>query len=142
MKGKRKMTPILDKKEFYKMLLRDRYPVAKLEFPTENGRGSVEFIPTPLGVLLRVHLQGGRLKEIKMYNRNLGDFALQNVFCGENLVCIDDGSYISISSKIKIEDVIGRSFLIKLEDINVIARAEFVSRRRSNIDKSQSMVYN
>ena len=136
------MTPILDKKEFYKMLLRDRFPVAKIEFPTESGSGRVEFVHTPLGVLLHIFIEGEKLNEIKMYNRNLGDFALQNVFCGENLVCLDDGSYVSVSSKIKIEDVIGRSFLIKLEDMNVIARAEFVSRRATNIDKSQSMVYN
>ena len=136
------MMTILDKKDFYKMLLRDRFPVARIEFPTENGRGSVEFIPTPLGVLLHVYLQGGKLKEIKMYNRNLGNFALRNVFCPENFTDIGDGSYVSVSSKIKIEDVIGRSFLIKLEDMNVIARAEFVSRRATNIDKSQSMVYN
>ncbi len=136
------MTPILDKKEFYKMLLRDRLPVARIEFPTENGRGSIEFIHTPLGVLLHVYLYGGRLQEIKMYNRNLGGFALQNIFCGENLVYMDDGSYISLSGKLKIEDVIGRSFLIKLDDMNVIARAEFVSRRSTNVDKSQSMVYN
>ncbi len=136
------MTPILDKKEFYKMLLRDRFPVAKIEFPTEKGSGRVEFIHTPLGVLLHVFIEDEKLNEIKMYNRNLGDFALRNVFCGENLVCLDDGSYVSVSSKIKIEDVIGRSFLIKLEDMNVIARAEFLPRRRSNVDKSQSMVYN
>ena len=136
------MTPNLDKKEFYRMLLRDRFPVARIEFPTEKGRGLVEFISTPIGVLLHIRVEGAKLNEIKMYDRNYGDFALQNVFCGENLVCIDDGSYVSISSKLKIEDVIGRSFLIKLEDMNVIARAEFVPRRRSNVDKSQSMVYN
>ena len=136
------MTPILDRREFYKMLLRDRFPVAKLEFPTENGRGRVDFIHTPLGVLLRINIEGAKLREIKMYDRNYGEFALQNVFCGENLICVDEGTYVSVTSKIKIEDVIGRSFLIKLEDMNVIARAEFISKRRSDVDKSESMVYN
>lgn len=136
------MTPILDKKEFYKLLLRDRLPVAKIEFPTENGTGWVEFIHTPLGVLLHILTNGEILKEIKMYDRNEGEFALQNVFCGENLIQIDGGSYVSISGKLKIEDVIGRSFLIKLNDMNVISRAEFVPRRTRNIDKSESMVYN
>ncbi len=136
------MMPILDKKEFYKMLLRDRFPVAKIDFPTEKRSGRVEFIHTPLGVLLHIHSGGARVKEIKMYDRNYGNFALQNVFCGENLVCIDDGSYVSVSNKLKIEDVIGRSFLIKLDDITVIARAEFLSRRRSDVDKSATMVYN
>ena len=136
------MTPILDRKEFYKMLLRDRYPVARIEFPTENGRGRVDFIHTPLGVLMHLFVDGGKIEEIKMYDRNLGNFALRNIFCGENLIPADDGSYISLSGKIKIEDVIGRSFLIKLDDMNVIARAEFVSRRSTNVDKSQSMVYN
>ena len=136
------MTPILDKKEFYKLLLRDRFPVAKIDFPTENGVGRVEFIHTPLGVLLHVFVDSGILKEIKMYDKNCGAFALQNVFCGENLIQVDDGSYISISGKLKIEDIIGRSFLIKLDDMNVIARAEFMPRRRRNIDKSESVVYN
>ena len=77
-----------------------------------------------------------------MYDRNYGNFALQNVFCGENLICIDDGSYVSISSKLKIEDVIGRSFLIKLEDVNVIARAEFIANKRTDVDKSPRLVYN
>ena len=91
---------------------------------------------------MHLFVDGGKIEEIKMYDRNLGNFALRNIFCGENLIPADDGSYISLSGKIKIEDVIGRSFLIKLEDMNVIARAEFVSRRSTNVDKSQSMVYN
>jgi hypothetical protein len=124
------------------MLLRDRLPVAKIDFPTEIGNGRVEFINTPLGVLLYINSLGVSVKEIKMYDRNLGNFALQNVLCGENLICLEDGSYACVSSKLQIEDVIGRSFLIKLEDMNVIARAEFMPRRRSNIDKSQTMVYN
>ncbi len=136
------MMPILDKKEFYKMLLKDRFPVAKIDFPTEKGNGKVEFINTPLGLLLHIDSCGTRVKEIKMYDRNYGNFALQNVFCGENLVCIDETSYVSITNKLKIEDVIGRSFLIKLEDINVIARAEFITRKHSDVDKSQRLVYN
>ena len=136
------MTPILDKKQFYKMLLKDRFPVAKIEFPTENGNGNIEFINTPLGTLLHIQTKGEKLQEIKMYNRSLGDFALQNIFCGQNLICLDDGSYVSISNKLQIEDVIGRSFLIKLEDMNIIARAEFMSRHRSDIDKMKAMVYN
>ena len=136
------MLDILDKKNFYKMLLRDRFPVAKIDFPTENGNGEIEFINTPMGVLLHIHSCGDRIREIKMYDRNCGNFSLQNVFCGDNLVCIDDASYISISGKLKIEDVIGRKFLIKIGDINIIARAEFLPSRRSNVDKSPSMVYN
>ena len=136
------MMPVLDKKNFYNMLLRDRYPVAKIDFPTEKGNGRVEFINTPLGVLMHIHSLGVRVIEIKMYDRNYGNFALQNVFCGENLICIDDGSYVSVSNKLKIEDVIGRSFLIKLEDVNVIARAEFIANKRTDVDKSPRLVYN
>lgn len=136
------MTPIIDKKEFYTMLLRDRLPVALIEFPTETGHGSVEFIHTPLGVLLHVRLGGSKLKEIKMYDKNLGDFAFQNIFCGENLINLGDGSYVSISGRLQIEDVIGRSFLIKLEDMNVIARAEFIPKRIRCVDKSPRLVYN
>lgn len=133
---------ILDKKEFYKKLLRDRYPVAKIEFPTEQGVGRVEFFCTPLGILLNIFSGGVRLKEIKIYDRKEGEFAFKNVFCGENLVCIDDGSYISISNKLQIEDVIGRKFLIKLEDINVVARAEFISKHANPVDKTTTLVYN
>ncbi len=136
------MIPILDKKEFYKLLLKDRLPVAKIEFPAGESIERVEFINTPIGTLLRIYTMGKELQEIKMYNRSLGDFALQNVFCGQNLIRFDDGSYITISGKLQIEDVIGRSFLIKLENINIVARAEFVSRRRSDVDKSCVMVYN
>ena len=136
------MKQILDKKEFYKLLLKDRLPVAKLNFPTEKGNGYIEFIHTPLGVLLYICACGTRIVDIKMYDRNYGKIALQNIFCGENLVCIDDDCYISVSNKIKIEDVIGRSFLIKLEDVNIILRAEFVQRRIHDVDKIESMVYN
>ena len=136
------MLDILDKKSFYKMLLRDRFPVANVDFPTKKGNGRVEFIHTPMGVLLHIHSYGERISEIKMYDRNCGDFSLQNIFCGDDLICIDDGSYISISGKIKIEDVIGRNFLIKIGDMNIIARAEFLPRRRSDIDKAKSLVYN
>lgn len=136
------MIPVFDKKEFYKMLLKDRLPVAKIDFPTPKGSGYVEFIHTPIGVLLHIYSCGEVISEIKMYDRNCGNFAIQNLFCGDNLVCIDDASYISISGKLKIEDVIGRKFLIKIGDINIIARAEFLPSRRSNVDKSPSMVYN
>ena len=72
------MIPILDKKEFYKLLLKDRLPVAKIEFPAGESIGRVEFINTPIGTLLRIYTMGKELQEIKMYNRSLGDFALQS----------------------------------------------------------------
>ena len=136
------MKQILDKKEFYKLLLKDRLPVAKLNFPTKKGNGYIEFIHTPLGVLLYIQTCGARIIDIKMYDRNYGKIAIQNIFCGENLVYINDDLCISISNKIKIEDVIGRSFLIKFDDMNVITRAEFVYREIHDVDKKQSMVYN
>lgn len=136
------MKPIIDKKEFYKLLLKDRLPVAKIDFPTERGNGSVNFIHTPMGVLLHVDSCGERVNEIKMYDKNYGRIELQNIFCGENLVHFDDNVCVSVSNKIKIEDVIGRSFLIKLEKMNVIARAEFLSRKECDVDKTASMVYN
>ena len=133
---------ILDKKEFYKMLLRDRYPIARIEFPTETGAGNVEFYSTPLGTALKIYSGGARLKEIKMYDRGEGDFALKNMFCGENLVCVGEFLYICIVNKFQIQDVIGRKFLIKLEGMTVIARAEFIQKHNANIDKSSDLVYN
>ena len=134
------MIPVLDKKEFYKMLLRDRLPVAKIEFPTGDDVGRVEFINTPIGTLLRIYTMGKKLREIKMYNRTLGDFALQNIFCGQNLIGLDNDLYVTVSNKLQIEDVIGRSFLIKLDNLNIVARAEFLPR--CDVDKSVTMVYN
>ena len=101
MKGKDKMMPLLSRKEFYNMLLKDRFPIARIEFPTEKGKGMVEFINTPLGTVLHVYTLGETLKEVKMYDRKIGSFALQNIFCGENLVCLDDGSYVSVSRKLQ-----------------------------------------
>ena len=133
---------ILDKKEFYKMLLHDRYPIVRIEFPTETGAGNVEFYSTPLGTALKIYSGGARLKEIKMYDRREGDFSLQSIFCGENLVCVGEFLYICVVNKLQIQDVIGRKFLIKLEDINIIARAEFIDKYTTNIDKRTSLVYN
>ncbi len=133
---------ILDKKEFYKMLLRDRYPIVRIEFPTELGVGNVEFFNTPLGTVVRIYSGGVRLKEIKMYDRGEGNFALKNIFCGENLICVGEFLYVSIANKLQIQDVIGRKFLIKLEDVSVVARAEFIEKRAINIDKTTSLVYN
>ncbi len=133
---------IFDKKDLYEMLLRERYPVAKIDFPTKSGVGRVEFINTPLGVLLHIHTQGEEVKSIKMYDKNRGEFELQNLFFSEDLVCVGENSFVCISARIKIEDVIGRSFLIKLSNSNVIAHAEFILRKSSAVDKLKSMVYN
>ena len=133
---------ILDKKEFYRMLLRDRYPIARIEFPTESGMGNVEFYNTPLGTVLLVYSGGAKLQEIKMYDRGEGDFALKNMFCGENLICLGEFVHVSIVNKLQIQDVIGRKFLIKLEGMTVIARAEFIQKHNANIDKSSDLVYN
>jgi hypothetical protein len=133
---------ILNKKDFYEMLLRERHPIAKIDFSVKDGFGRVEFINTPLGVLLHVRTLLGDVKAIKMYDRHGGEFELQNLFCAEDLLCIGEHSYVCISSRIKIEDVIGRSFLIKLNESTVISRAEFISIKSSDVDKMQSMVYN
>lgn len=133
---------IFDKKDLYEMLLRERCPVAKIDFSTKNGIGRVEFINTPLGVLLHIYTQGEEVKCIKMYDRHGGEFELQNLFFGEDLVCVGENSFVCISARVKIEDVIGRSFLIKLGNSNVIAHAEFIIRKSSSVDKLKSMVYN
>lgn len=133
---------ILDKRDFYKLLLRDRLPVAKIEFPTEQGVGSVEFFCTPLGTLLYARSGGSKLNGIKIYDRKEGEFAIQNMFCGDNLICIEEGIYVSVANKLQIQDVVGRKFLIKLEDINVVARAEFIQKHSNSVDKTTTLVYN
>lgn len=124
------MNGIFDKKKFCKMMLKDRLPIACADFPIENGHGGVEFYHTPLGVVLLTRLGGDRkLLEIKLYDKNGGGFALRNVFCGESPVEIEKGVFFGLSSKLQIEDVIGRQFLIKADELNIIARATLLPKK-------------
>lgn len=134
---------ILDKKEFYKMILKDRLPVAQISFSGEQADKEVEFYRTPLGTVLRIKLNGEeRPREIKMYDKKRGRFAMQNVFCGDNLIEICKGTFVGVSSKLQIEDLIGREFLVKLDDVSIIARAQMLPKRELNVDKFSHLVYN
>ena len=142
MKGKGNMIDILSKKDFYKMMLRDRYAIARMVFPLSVGGGKVEFYSTPLGTVLRAELDGGAtLKEIKLYDKSRGSFVYRNAFCGDEIVEIDGGVFVSVSGKLQIEDVVGREFFLKIDDVNIIARAEMIPRR-SLVDKTARLVYN
>ena len=142
MERKEKMS-ILDKKEFYKMALRDRFPIARIEFFADEKEGAVDFYRTPLGTVLKASLEGfSELREIKMYDRKRGGFALQNVFCGDNLVGMGDGTFVSVSNKIQVEDVIGREFLIKTDSDSIVARAQMLPKRERKVDKLPHLVYN
>ncbi len=124
------MNRIFDKKTFCKMMLSDRLPIACAEFPIDRVRGSVEFYHTPLGVVLLTNLgEKNKLLEIKLYDRKRGEFALQNVFCGDSPVEIEKGVFFGLSSKLQIEDIIGRDFLIKAEGLNIIARASLLPKK-------------
>ena len=137
------MIEIVNKKNFYSMLLKDRLTLAKIDFPTECGEGRVNFYRTPLGTAVRVNLEGDdKMLELKMYDRNRSGFVIQNVFCGENLIEISKGVFVGVSSKLHIEDAIGREFLIKLNNMSIIARAETTLIPRRNVDKIPSLVYN
>ena len=137
------MIAILNKKNFYSMMLKDRLTLAKIDFPTERGMGRVNFYRTPLGTAVCVNLEGDdKILELKMYDRNRGGFVIQNVFCGENLIEISRGVFVGVSSKLHIEDAIGREFLIKLNNMNIIARAETTLILRRNVDKIPNLVYN
>ena len=143
MKGKEKMNVTFNKINFYSMMLRDRFPLARIIFPTERGEGKIEFFRTPLGTALRVELEGDdAIRDVKMYDRKRSEFAIQNVFCGDNLVRISEGVFVGVSNKLSIEDAIGRDFLIKLDNISVIARAEFLHVHRNTVDKTPNLVYN
>ena len=67
---------------------------------------------------------------------------MQNVFCGDNLIEISEGTFVGVSSKLQIEDLIGREFLIKLDDVSIIARAQMLPKRELNVDKFSHLVYN
>ena len=137
------MIEILNKKNFYSLILKDRFPLAKIDFPTECGRGKVSFYRTPLGTAIRVNLEGDdKMLELKMYDRNRSNFVIQNIFCGENLIEISKGVFVGVSSKLHIEDAIGREFLIKLNNMSIIARAETALNLRRNVDKIPSLIYN
>ena len=137
------MIAILNKKNFYSMMLKDRLTLAKIDFPTERGMGRVNFYRTPLGTAVCVNLEGDdKILELKMYDRNRGGFVIQNVFCGENLIEISKGVFVGVSSKLHIEDAIGREFLIKLNNMSIIARAETTLNLKRNIDKMPGLVYN
>ena len=137
------MTHILDKKEFYKLMLRDRLPLAKIDFSVGDETGVIEFFRTPLGTAARVNLEGdSTIKEVKMYDKNRGKFTIQNIFCGDNLIEISKGVFVGVSTKLHIEDAIERDFFIKLDDMTIITRAESTLILGRNIDKTPSLVYN
>lgn len=138
------MINIIDKKEFFKKMLKDRSPIVGASFCLGGGRsGELRFYSTPLGAVLLLNTNcKAVLNEIKMYDKSGGNFEIQNVFCGENLIKTGEGTYIGVSSKLQIEDVVDRSFLIKTEDEGIIVRARMIPKRERNIDKESILVYN
>ena len=137
------MHNIFDKKDFYNLMLRERLPIARASFAIERRRGVVDLFSTPLGVVLRADVGVGiALKEIKIYDRKRGDFFIQNVFCGENLIKLDEGVFVGVSSRVQIEDVIDREILIKVEGAGIVARVEMMPKREREVDKFAHLVYN
>ena len=139
---KRRMQNIFDKKDFYRAMLRGRLPVAEADFVFGQSKGGrLEFFWTPLGTVLRACMDADvDLREIKMYDKSRGAFAIQNTFCGDNLLKIDNGVFVGVSSRLQIQDVVGRDFLIKTEDSSIIARAQMISK--PTVDKNVRLVYN
>ena len=136
------MQNIFDRKDFYRAMLRGRLPIAEAIFIFGNGEGGkLEFFYTPLGTVLRARVDNDiRLKEIKMYDKSRGEFVIQNVFCGDNLIKVDEGVFVGVSSKIQIEDVIGSDFLIKYDGVSIVARAHLIEKPK--VDKYARLVYN
>ena len=136
------MQNIFGKKDFYSAMLRGRLPVAEAMFIFNGNRGGrLEFYCTPLGTVLCAVMENGlELREIKMYDRSRGGFAIQNVFCGDNLIKMDDGVFVGVSSRLQIEDVIGRDFLIKSDGLSIVARAKMIEKPK--VDKRARLVYN
>ena len=133
----------ISKKEFYKMILRDRLPIARMDYSTKSRIRCVELYRTPLGTLLLIKSDCAfEVIELKMYDRMRSSFEIQNVFCGDNLVSVGEGQYIAILSSLQIEDVIGRDFLIRIDNMSILARAEMLKNERRNIDKMPNLVYN
>ncbi len=135
------MTHISDRKIFYTLVLKDRYPIATINFPHNALPCNIDFYSTPLGLIVKVQLDhNSKIREIKLYDRKRGNFEKQKIFICEDLVKLDDGSLATITHKMQIEDVIGRDFLIKIDDSNIIARAQMIFK--PNVDKRAKVVYN
>jgi hypothetical protein len=132
-----------DKKEFYKRMLIDRRVIAQIDFSLREDFGRIEFYSSPLGVIMLAKYETeGELIGVKIYDRTGGRFELQNVFCGDNLVRMEKGVFISITSKLQIEDVIGREFLIRIGENTIISRARLLPKRNHTVDKAKCLVYN
>jgi hypothetical protein len=132
-----------DKKEFYKRMLIDRRVIAQIDFSLREDFGRIEFYSSPLGVIMLAKCETeGELIGVKIYDRTGGRFELQNVFCGDNLVRMEKGVFISITSKLQIEDVIGRSFLIRVGENTFISRARLLPKIKHTVDKDACLVYN
>ena len=136
------MHNIIDKSDFYRAMIRGRLPVAEANFIMgKNVGGRLEFFSTPLGTVLCVRVESDIvLREVKMYDKSRGGFAIQNVFCGDNLLKIGEGDFVGVSNRLQIEDVIGRDFLIKTEGVSIIARAQMIEKTK--VDKRARLVYN
>ena len=55
---------------------------------------------------------------------------------------IEKDVFISITSKLQIEDVIGREFLIRIGENTIISRARLLPKRNHTVDKAKCLVYN
>lgn len=137
------MEHILCKKEFYKMMLRDRLPVAEIEFPIDKEEGRIEFFTCPMGLIVLASIGKGReLDGIKLYSEQKSRFLKLNLFCGDNYVCLEDGVFVCVLSGKQIADIIGREFLISIGAQTIIARAQMIPKRSRAVDKSARLVYN
>ena len=136
------MENIFSKKDFLRLMMRDRLPVARLDFGVD-GLGWIDFYSSPLGTVLFAHLGGGeKLRAIKLYDRGRGRFVSKSIFCGDGITDMGDETYICIASSLQIEDVIGRDFLVKIGQDSIVCRAHLLPKPQRCLDKSSQLVYN
>lgn len=141
MKGKKNMTNISDRKIFYTSVLKDRFPIATITFPLESTPCNINFYSTPLGIILKARLEkNSKISAIKLYDKKRANFEKQRLFISDDLVELDDGSLAAITQRLKIEDIIGRDFLIKIDDSSIVARAQMIFK--PHVDKRAKLVYN
>lgn len=137
------MEHILCKKEFYKMMLRDRLPVAEIRFPVGKEDGSIEFFTSPMGLIVLACVgEGGELTALKLYSEQKNCFLKLNLFCGDNFVCLEDGVFVCVLSGKQISDIIGKEFLITLGSQTVVARARMIPKGSKTVEKRARLVYN
>lgn len=130
------MNGILCRRNFYALMLKDRSAVARARLVrAECGRedmGELEFFVSPLGLLVLARTKNGvRIGKISLKGR--GKAAANSLFCGDNAVELSEGVSLSVSTELRIDDVLSCELSVALDGEKISARAEMKKSREMAI---------